>query len=418
MSPFKPIFACVLKSGGDYLPEHVIALAKQVERHTTVPYQFICYTDMTIPGIDTIPLEVGHPGWWSVPEVFRTLGPTVITGIDTIISDNIDCLFEIALESDQSHFWMIKAFAAWNDYASGIMIYNGDFSYIWDTFDYDKALKDFSSGGEQEHTKACLRSHDVEIRTIQARVSGIYSYKKHCMKAVPTDARVILFHGKPRPWGVKWLWQQANKPCIGLEKMWPDSTVFILGGGPSLLDNDLSLLNGHNVLGVNQAYQIKSCNVPVCFSGDHRWWGWNKKKLLKYEGLLVTCYPKFSSPPGRSIVNLNRITKKGIHSASSTEIAWNGNSGGSAVNVAYLLGAKRIVLLGYDMTHAKGNFNWHDEYPAIKRRGGRWPNPYRRFLTCWQQIAIDAKSLGLEILNATEGGDLHQFPRVKLRSIL
>jgi hypothetical protein len=41
----------------------------------------------------------------------------------------------------------------------------------------------------------CQRWQDV--------AGGIYSYKAHCSRGVPADARVICFHGKPRPWDVE-----------------------------------------------------------------------------------------------------------------------------------------------------------------------------------------------------------------------
>lgn len=36
-------------------------------------------------------------------------------------------------------------------------------------------------------------------RFIPDVVDGIYSYKRHCQEALPNDARVCCFHGKPWP---------------------------------------------------------------------------------------------------------------------------------------------------------------------------------------------------------------------------
>jgi hypothetical protein len=36
-----------------------------------MPYRFVCLTDMEVPGIETIPLIHGWPGWWSKIELFR-----------------------------------------------------------------------------------------------------------------------------------------------------------------------------------------------------------------------------------------------------------------------------------------------------------------------------------------------------------
>lgn len=205
-----------------------------------------------------------------------------------------------------------------------------------------------------------------------------------------------------------------------IERVWPDSKVFILGGGPSLNQVDLSLLKGRNVLGVNQAFEIQDCEVPFCYCGDRRWYDWNKDRLKEYPGTLVTSYSVVGFPemPCKNI-NVQKISQQGIWSKDPSTISWNGNSGATAINVAYWLGAKKIVLLGFDMGHSDGEFNWHNRYPPIKRRpNGFYPNPYRRFLSCWRRVAIDARNLGIEIINSTVGGQLNVFTRKPLEVAL
>lgn len=416
----KPTFACVLKLGGDYLPEHVRALATQVRRHTTIPHNFVCYTDYSgsIDGVTSIPLLSGYPGWWSVPEVYRQKGPTVITGIDTVIRGNIDGLFRIAMDSRPSDFWMIRAFADPKKTASGIMIYNGDWSWLWDEYQYPQVKSQFI--GEQDYTNAMFKSRGIVPKIVQNKFSGIYSWKKHCRRNIPANCRIILFHGKPRPFEVPKIWEQIVGSDYGkVEERWPDSTVYILGGGPSLNKVNFDLIKDKHVLGVNQAYQLGDW-VDVCYSGDRRWYYWNVPQVSKYKGIMYTSYPAFLPRKNCPTINLGRISSYGISDKSRHSIAWNGNSGASAINVAYWLGARRVVLLGFDMQRIGDEFNWHDKYPAIKRskKDNRYPTPYRRFLKCWRQVAIDAKRLGVEILNATPDSSLKLFPSVLLEDTL
>ena len=44
----------------------------------------------------------------------------------------------------------------------------------------------------------------------QDSIKGIYSYKKECRELLPLDARVICFHGKPRPVDVQVSWVVEN----------------------------------------------------------------------------------------------------------------------------------------------------------------------------------------------------------------
>jgi hypothetical protein len=392
-----------------------------VAEHTSVPHEFVCYSDIRVPGIQTIPLEKEYPGWWSVPEVFRQKGPTVITGIDTVITGSFDPLFKLAVESTEKDFWMIRAFNPKNQYASGIMAYNGDWSGIWDSFEYPR---DSKPGGEQDYTISYLKGKGITPRILQNKISGIYSYKKHCRKGIPADCRIMLFHGKPRPFEVPEIWSNlviSDECCYSpIPELWPDSTVYILGGGPSLLDLDLSLIEKKRVLGVNQAYKLGDW-VEVCYSGDRRWYHWNQRKIRRYKGLMITSYPNFiPTKKGKLVLNVGRISKHGISGKKNTAICWNGNSGASAVNVAYWLGARRIVLCGFDMKRQGQKFNWHTDYPKLppKKQNGRLTSPYRQFLECWDSIARDAKKLGIEILNATPAGNLNHFPRVKLEDTL
>lgn len=419
-----PTFACVLKTGGDYLPEHVQALAEQVKRYTSIEYRFVCYSDIEIDGVETIPLIANYPGWWSVPEVFRQKGPTVITGIDTVIRDSLDPLFELALKSKGKDFWMIRAFNPKNIYASGIMVYNGDWSGIWDDFKYPESTENLKAG-EQDHTIRYLRRNGITPKIIQNEINGIYSYKKHCRKNIPSDSRVILFHGIPRPFDVPSIWNPIigiPENNVGIPKMWDDATVYILGGGPSLLKSNLNLIKDKNVLGVNQAYTLGDW-VDVCYSGDARWYHWNKKNLRAYKGRLITSYPSYQPDHNRNakkVLNVGRISGHGISGKTNKSIMWNGNSGASAVNVAYWLGAKRIILLGFDMKRQGKQFNWHNDYPTTpgKKQNGRLKTPYRQFLRCWNKIAIDAKALGLEIINCTPGGSLNIFQRAELEDFV
>ena len=138
-------------------------------------------------------------------------------------------------------------------------------------------------------------------------------------------------------------------------ELWPDSVVFIIGGGPSLLQEDLTPLHvpSRRVIGVNNAYLLGDW-VDVCFFGDCSWFLHHQSKLLNFAGIKVSCCPRFGGRndrwPGIKFLPKDREKKTGISNhPKRNRIAWNKNSGYSAINLAYYLGAKRIVLLGFDM---------------------------------------------------------------------
>jgi hypothetical protein len=212
VSKMKPAFACVLRLGGEYQPFHVQMLAAQVKEYTTVDYEFICYTDFSLPihGVRSIPLVNDWPGWWAVPEVFRSVGPTVVVGIDTVIRGNIDELFQIAESSVKKDFWMIRAFRPPVRTISGIMVWNGDWSWLYEEFKYERESSRLR--GEEEYTNIQLKHRGIQPNCLQDVFPGIYSYKRHCIgKGIPEDCKVLVFHGKPRPHEVPEIWEPIKR---------------------------------------------------------------------------------------------------------------------------------------------------------------------------------------------------------------
>jgi hypothetical protein len=195
-----------------------------------------------------------------------------------------------------------------------------------------------------------------------------------------------------------------------VSKLWPDSTAFIIGGGPSLEDLNLSLVHSKNVIGVNDAFKLGDW-VDICWWGDCRWGVWNHDALQEFGGLSVSCTRCNCQHP--DTLQVRRREGFGISTCSS-EVFWNRSSGASAINLAYHLGAARIVLLGFDMTMRDGNHNWHSNHRSHPR-----PSIYQeRFLPPFEKIAEDAKRLKLEILNASPGSELKVFPMVKLEEVV
>ncbi len=193
--------------------------------------------------------------------------------------------------------------------------------------------------------------------------------------------------------------------------IWPDSTVYIIGGGPSLKNMDLSQIQNKRIIGVNNAYQLGEW-VDVCWWGDCPWWRQHAERLKKFPGLKIHCCNRHAIRPDTK--RLLRGRPLGID-LRPEYVAWNNSSGASAVNLAVHFGAKRIVLLGFDMKKGpNGENNWHTEH---KNYEPDW-NPYDRFLKVWPHIRKDAKKIGVEILNATPDSALTLFPMVKLEDIV
>ena len=208
-----------------------------------------------------------------------------------------------------------------------------------------------------------------------------------------------------------------------IPRIWPDSTVYIIGGGPSILTQDLTVLASKRVIGVNMAFLLGPW-VDIIWYGDKQWYNLQSPRILSYNGLVLTCSAEAQNVRRHPAVKyVGRSKPSGIESKKRTHVAWNGCSGASAISVAYWLGAKKVILLGFDMQidakNKAAKTHWHDEYPLRwDKKKSSHVNPYPKFLLYWPQIMRDAKRLGLEILNATPNSALNLFPKVTLESTL
>ena len=94
-------YVVCLKWGDKYSAEYVNVLANMVSRNTTVPYEFVCFTDNSNgiqPGIRVLPVpKLPVTGWWYKPYFFSPQlpikGNILYFDLDVIIFRNIDNLF-------------------------------------------------------------------------------------------------------------------------------------------------------------------------------------------------------------------------------------------------------------------------------------------------------------------------------------
>lgn len=92
------------------------------------------------------------------------------------------------------------------------------------------------------------------------------------------------------------------------------------------------------------------------------------------------------------------------------------SSGYQAANLALHLGARRIVLLGFDVQAPAGKSHWHGEH------GDGLNNPtiytFQSWLENWATVPASIAGTGLEIVNATRETALTMFPRMTLEEAL
>lgn len=148
-----------------------------------------------------------------------------------------------------------------------------------------------------------------------------------------------------------------------VEQIWKGEDVYIIGGGPSLKGFDWKRLVSVNTIGCNQAYELGAEVCDFCFFGDIKFFEYNKllPKFTAYseDAFFVTSFAGLYSTPVPWLLTLKRLVR-GLSTDPQT-LGWNSNSGAAAINLALLMGASRVFLLGFDNTDQNGDNNWHDK---------------------------------------------------------
>ena len=138
-------------------------------------------------------------------------------------------------------------------------------------------------------------------------------------------------------------------------RMWRNETVFILGGGPSLAKIDCASIRGR-VIALNNAYLLRP-DADMLYFADRRWYRWNKDDLHRFAGNLIVSRSFIPERDGGYRVHdikwIGRSIENDLSRYPDQIAGW--CSGSNAVNIAFLAGAARVVLLGFDMTPG----NWH-----------------------------------------------------------
>ena len=198
-------------------------------------------------------------------------------------------------------------------------------------------------------------------------------------------------------------------------EMWPESTFVIVAGGPSVTPAQVDCCCNRQdrgslvrVIAVNDAYRIAPW-ADVLYFCDDKWWQWHAKKLADWRGLIVRLaggQHDFGDARIKVLKNMDKAGlcpfRDGLHNGS--------NSGYQAINLAVHLGAKRILLLGFDMqaplVNGRPKTHWFGDHP-----GGTSPSVYSQMLPWFDSLVAPLAKRGVEVINCTPGSAIKVFPR-------
>lgn len=225
----------------------------------------------------------------------------------------------------------------------------------------------------------------------------------------------------PRMWEGGDVWIIGGGPSVPRQFGIPDEIIQKVVSGvlpPSIYSSYMSKLHNKHVIGINVAYLIGNW-IDVVFFGDGGFFLQHQQELAKFPGLRVSCNPKTNGLNWVKYLEQDGGHVKGI-SSNPRMVSWNHNSGAAAISLAAHTGAKKIILLGFDMKlNLTNNQHWHDIYKRGVIEGKRKKGlPFDRHLRGFVEIAKDAQRMGISIINACPDSAITQFPRLSVNELL
>lgn len=212
---------CV-KWGEKYGAEYVNKLHAMVRRHASGRPRFVCFTD-DADGINkTIEckkLPEKLEGWWNKLIFFTPLGlepigeKLLFLDLDVVIVDSIDPLLQ-----HPGDFVIIRDWWQPNIYNSSVfLLMVGTRPQVWDAMVMDASFRDASAGDRLWPDIHERYASDQEWITEQVADAEIWpaqwcvSFKNDCVSGIPDGARIVCFHGRPKP---------HEYPAPWVKKMW------------------------------------------------------------------------------------------------------------------------------------------------------------------------------------------------------
>lgn len=217
-----PTVVCVLRtqpgrSSGVYRPEHVVHLLAQVEHWwpSTVPLRCVVLCDTTTGlGVEERRLMHDWPGWWSKLELFRPdlqdLGAILYFDLDTEIVGALDDVVLV------SRLTMLRDFYTASALGSGLMLLPAAARpAVWAAWMRSPSVFQRKYRGDQNFLAAQWATEAVHRWQDTLPGNGVISFKVHVKprRRIPEGAKVICFHGRPRPWETPEWFRQAVAAC-------------------------------------------------------------------------------------------------------------------------------------------------------------------------------------------------------------
>lgn len=192
--------------------------------------------------------------------------------------------------------------------------------------------------------------------------------------------------------------------------IWKDETVAILASGPSMSQEVVDSVRHLPRIAINTTYQLAR-DAEIIYGADAGWWHEHAIHVEQLPGLKLTIEYRHNVYPNcPKFVQVLRWGGTEGFDDRPGYVRWGRNGGYQALHLAASLGAKRILLFGFDMHGG----HWHGPHPKEKGLGNPRQNDFSRWIAEFGKLAPELAKRGIDVVNCTLGSKLNCFRQTDL----
>lgn len=185
--------------------------------------------------------------------------------------------------------------------------------------------------------------------------------------------------------------------------------IVIAGSGPSLSQTDFGIIRC-DVMVINSAWAMCP-DARYHYAGDLDWWD-NYHAGCKSTGERWTWSADAAKRYGLKLAH--RRDGSGL-CREPWCVNHGANSGLQAINLAYHMGYRDVVLVGYDMSVTHGRHFHGDHKPGMVNAPPKHVWAWRKNMAF---LARDCAAAGMRVVNCSEYTELKCFPTAKLAAMM
>ena len=192
LNPNIPHVYTVFAPSDVYNEEWVYKLKRNLEKNTTVPFEFVCISNSPLEGIKTIPSNQGT-GWWAKMELFNPAikGRVHYIDLDTSFTGNVDFFL-----NEKENLLYRDVYYPKQKETEMFILDEHMRRIVWNFWNKDPEACMFNFKGDGRIVNFLLGNH---VKSLQDKYPGkLINWRELKNEVLPIGTKVLTFIAKPK----------------------------------------------------------------------------------------------------------------------------------------------------------------------------------------------------------------------------